>query len=120
MDNICLTSTSNSQLQAVIIDFGKACDIQNGKLYKLSDQEKAQYKINHPHIAPDLRDGLCRQSAQSDVYSLGRVIHIVNSVPQLHNKDLEQFSITCMQYHKYLRPYMPNVISYFSKNNFQK
>ena len=31
-DNICLTTTSTSQLQAVIIDFGKVCDIYKGKL----------------------------------------------------------------------------------------
>ena len=119
LDNVCLTSTSTSQLQAVIVDFGKACDIQNGKLYKLTDQQKEQYKINHPHIAPDLRDGICRQSAISDVYSLGRVISIVNSVPELQNKDLEQFSTTCMNYHKHLRPNMSTILTYLSQNVIQ-
>ena len=116
MDNICLTTTSTSQLQAVIVDFGKVCDIYKGKLYKLTDNEKEQYKTHHAHIAPDLRDGICRLSTLSDIYSLGRVIHIVNSLPYLQNKDLEQLSNTCMQYYNHLRPNMVPVVNYFSQN----
>ena len=93
MDNICLTLTSTSQLKAVIIDFGKACDMHKGKLYKLTNNEKELYKTCHVHIAPDLRDGLCRQSTHSDIYSLGRILHIVNSLDDLQNKDLEQLAI---------------------------
>ena len=114
MDNICLTSTLTSQLQAVIIDFGKACDIHRGKLYKLTDSEKEQYKTYHAHIAPDLRDGVCRQSTFSDIYSLGRILHIVNSLPYLQNKDLEQLSDKCMQYHNHSRPNMVTILNYFA------
>ena len=52
--------TAATCLRAVIIDFGKACNIANGKLYKLSEIQKEQYKKDHPHIAPDLRD--CQMS----------------------------------------------------------
>ena len=38
---------------------------------RLSQNQKGYYKVNHPHITPDLRDGLCQQSELSDVYSLG-------------------------------------------------
>lgn len=74
-DNICLASlfTTVTCVRAVIIDFGKACDLTNGKSYKLSDIQKERYKKDHPHIAPDLRDGACKQSTLSDVYALGRV-----------------------------------------------
>ena len=111
MDNICLTLTSTSQLKAVIIDFGKACDMHKGKLYKLTNNEKEQYKTCHVHIASDLRDGVCRQSTHSDIYSLGRILHIVNGLDDLQNKDL---SDKYMQYHKYLRPIMVTIVNYFT------
>ena len=44
----------------VIIDFGKACEIR--RVGYLSQCQREQYKVNHPHIASDLRDGKCPQS----------------------------------------------------------
>ena len=49
---------------------------QRCKLYKLTSNEKEEYKTCRAHIAPDLHDGVCRQTTHSDIYSLG---HIVNS-----------------------------------------
>lgn len=105
-DNIVLTSTNlNCPLtKAVIVDFGKACETSKGKLYTLSQSEKEQYKVHHPHIAPDLRDGLCSQSVSSDVFALGRVIRIVNSKSSLDNQTMNMLSHKCMQYHMHLRP----------------
>ena len=80
--------------------------IQIGKLYKLTDHEKEQYKVCHPPIAPDLRNGLCRQSAMSDVYALGRIINTVNGISYLQNKNLQEFSETCMHYNEKSRPEM--------------
>jgi len=50
-----------------------------------------QSPFNKKNIAPDQHEGICQQSALSDVYSLGRVISIVNinNVLELQNKDLE-------------------------------
>ena len=81
----------------MIVDFGKACNVTNGKSYKLSDIQKEQ---DHPHIASDLRDGACKQSILSDIFALGRVRKLVNSVPQLQSKDLEELhalphALTC-------------------------
>ena len=111
-DNICLAPsfTTTMSVKAVIIDFGKACNITNGKSYKLSDSQKKQYKNDHPHIAPDLRDGTCTQSTLSDVFALGRVIKLVNSVPQLQKEDLEMLSTKCMHYHMHSRPEMCTII----------
>ena len=78
-------------IKVVIIDFGKASNADQGKLYKLTDHEKEQYKACHPHIAPDLHNGLCRQSVMSDVYALGRIINTVNGVSYLQNKDMQEF-----------------------------
>ena len=65
-------------MKPVIIDFGKACEIVHGKLYRLTSKEREEYKINHPQIAPDLRDGLCKQSEASDIYSYGRIANMVS------------------------------------------
>ena len=115
MDNICLSLTITSQIKVVIIDFGKACNADQGKLYKLTDHEKEQYKACHPHIAPDLRNGLCRQSVMSDVYALGRIINTVNGVAYLQNNDMQEFSETCMHYNEKSRPEMSAVENYFDQ-----
>ena len=59
--------------KAVLIDFGKACFIKEAVKYFLSPEEKSRYKKEHPHIAPDLRDGHCNQSKSTDIFSFGRV-----------------------------------------------
>jgi len=88
----------------VIIDFGRACETSKGRIYKLSESQKEQYKVHHPHIAPDLRDGLCSQSESSDIFSVGRVISIINSESSLKNETLNGLSHRCMQYDMHLRP----------------
>ena len=49
-DNICLTTTSTTKahVQAVIIDFGKACAITQSKSYKLTKVQKEKYKEKPP------------------------------------------------------------------------
>ena len=86
----------------VIIDFGKACDVGQGKLYHLSRQEREEYRVHHPQIAPDLRDGLCTQCIASDIYSFGRIIQMVASL--LKDKSLHNISAQCMVYNHALRP----------------
>ena len=116
-DNICLTSSLTTKLsvRAVIIDFGKACDASKGKTYKLSESQKEQYRKDHPHIAPDLRDGACQQSALSDVFGLGRMVKLVNSVPQLQREDLEELSNKCMYYHVHSRPRVSDILQHFNE-----
>ena len=75
-DNIIL-EVDKEQMKAVLIDFGKACLDGNGKKYNLSHEDKSIYKSKHPHIAPDLRDGLRNQDKLSDIYSFGRVLSTI-------------------------------------------
>lgn len=83
-DNIVIAPASvGAPFQVVIVDFGKACVINRGALYHLSMRDREQYKIDHPQIAPDLRDGLCKQNEASDVYSVGRMISRINTVKQI-------------------------------------
>lgn len=104
-DNVVLSSTLQGSLSAVIIDFGKACEISQGKKYNLSNRQKEYYKINHPHIAPDLRDGISKQSSSTDVYSFGRIIKIVANASLLLKGDkFNELAQKCMQYNGQLRP----------------
>ena len=72
-DNIVLYF-DEKQLKPVLIDFGKACAMEDGKHYKLSDEEKKKYREKHTQIAPEIVDGTAPQSTASDIYSLGRVV----------------------------------------------
>ena len=73
-NNIVLDDMQSGDIQAYLIDFGKACHQTKGKQYYLSADERMEYKVKHPHIAPDLRDGLIMQCVQTDVFGIGRVI----------------------------------------------
>lgn len=85
-----------SGLKGILIDFGKACLVSNAKQYKLSNPVKLKYIRHHPQIAPDLRDGKCKQSVQSDIYSFGRILSIVNEAC-LHLPVLTSLSIMCTE-----------------------
>ena len=86
----------------VIIDFGKACFETDGKTYTLSSAETSIYKNHHPHIAPDVTDDTSKQSQQSDVYSLGRVLHSINKKSTI--PAMESLMNMCLQYHFRDRP----------------
>ena len=70
LDNIVLGNSLSGKLKPYIIDFGKACPVTKGRMYTLTNAEISIYKKEHPQIAPDLRDGLVKQSISSDIFSL--------------------------------------------------
>ena len=100
-DNIMIDNRSPVP-QSILIDFGKGCYLVDGKLYKLSLAERRRYALEHPQVAPDLRDGHCRQSKRSDV-SLGRVIKQVND-KFLHVPFITSHASLCTQYACTQRP----------------
>lgn len=80
-DNILITKPSNScpidllySYQIVLIDFGKACTLENGKKYNLTKDEKVLYYTFCSHLAPELAEGISKQATFSDTFSLGKVI----------------------------------------------
>ena len=89
--------------RSVLIDFGKACFISEAMLYKLSIEQKENYKKCHPQIAPEVRNGLEKQSFCSDIYSFGRVLQQINAeilkIPVLFNLTEE-----CLDYCSQKRP----------------
>ena len=95
-DNILLDGHP-SNIRCVLIDFGKGCFVSQGKHYKLSKSSQEFYSKNHPQIAPDLRDGHCKQSYLSDIYSVGRVIKKVNE-QFLNIPVLDSYVLLCTKY----------------------
>ena len=59
--------------------------------------QKESYKKYHSHIAPDLRYGVCKQSALSDTYPFGKTVSTINQ-RKLKNKHLEKLSYKCLRY----------------------
>ena len=112
-DNIVVTS-GPTHLKAVIVDFGKACRVAEGKHYELSEAEKSQYKRHHGHIAPDLRDGLCNQSPESDIFSLGKVINVVCINFLSNNEDILGISNQCLKYYRSDRPSIKQILTMFN------
>lgn len=102
-DNIVLESDPNEQFKAVIIDFGKACFDAFGKKYALTHEEKELYKSKHPHIAPDLRNGIRAQDKLSDIFSTGRVLSIVCE-KVLPIPGLSSITELCLKYNALERP----------------
>ena len=104
----------------VIIDFGKACEISKGRVYNLSQHQRERYKVNHPHIAPDLRDGKCPQSTLSDIFSLGRIMLLMI---RLHHFNINHYktyhksvwNITCMNDLTYC---LSKNVYMYKKNNY--
>lgn len=116
-DNILIDYDYNKQLKSVLVDFGKACRDNFGRKYSLSKEEKQYYKIHHPHIAPDVRDGLRVQDKLSDVYSFGRVLSLMNREDVITVPALFSIASECLHYNATLRPTTAD-LSTFLKNLF--
>ena len=61
------------------MDFGKACYISEAMLYELSAEQKEIYKKCHSQIAPEVQNGVEKQSYCSDMYSFRYVLHQITS-----------------------------------------
>lgn len=106
-DNVILTATLDRVVKPVIIDFGKACEVVQGKLYRLTLMEREQYKINHPQIAPEVRDGLSKQSEASDIYSYRRIVSMVSK--KTKEITVQNLSKMCMMYNATDRPLISSI-----------
>ncbi len=67
-------STPDLFVQIVLIDFGKATTVNDGRKYSLSDTEKAEYTRRYPHLALEVIDGITRQTKWSDMYAAGGIV----------------------------------------------
>ena len=77
LDNVLIAEDVNGDLigfHIVLIDFGKACSLQAGRLYSLCEDEKKEYLKKYPHVAPEVVHREHKQSIHSDIYSVGKVL----------------------------------------------
>ena len=73
-NNIVLQETESDQLLPVVIAFGKACLIEEGKPLHLDKKQQTEYKRLYKHIAPEAIEGRQKESEASDVFSLRHVL----------------------------------------------
>lgn len=112
-DNILLSDTykkseSDEQpLCVILIDFGKATSISNGKRYHLTPIDQADY-ISRPqssfYLAPEVINGESKQSIFSDVFALGGVFYRILDKDKLaafpdHSKKINNFAEQCRSVH---------------------
>ena len=69
----------------------------------MSTSEKEVYRKSHPQVAPDVRDGYCKQSTASDIYSFGRILSSINE-EKLSIPVLASMSDMCLDYYSDKRP----------------
>ena len=103
-DNFVFGLTSRGEIEPFLIDFGKACFADQGKYYQLSEEEKKIYKKNHSHIAPDLRDGLVRQSKASDIFAFGQMLYYVYYKKLKLKTQIKVIAKLCLDYNESNRP----------------
>ena len=114
-DNVVVDKSFDA-VEPRIVDFGKACFEQNAKFYHLSASDKEVYRKCHPQVAPDVRDGICKQSTASDIYSFGRILSSINK-EKLSVPVLLSMSDMCLDYDSDKRP-STNDLCTFLENLF--
>lgn len=91
--------------KAYIIDMGNVTTVtMPHKNRNLTDHEMEGYRLGvvYQHLAPEyILDGEY-SSIQSDIFSLGRIIHYVSRV--IHNSDLFNLATSMIDSHPHLRP----------------
>lgn len=75
----------------VVIDFGKARFSSDPKpAMSMSINQQMRYREKYAHIAPEIVNGSGRQSAQSDIFSLGKIVlAVLDLLPTATAKSLK-------------------------------
>lgn len=113
-------SSSRRYMQLVVIDFGKATTVERGKRYHLSESEKAEYIRRYSHIAPEVVEGLTKQSKMSDMYAVGGILIRMLESKMLRGdvhvrKAIDDFSVKCRSPRYLFRPTAQNGIDVICK-----
>lgn len=100
-------------IRGVVVDFNKACHVEEAQLYKLSTNEKIRYAECHPQVAPEVRNGTHKQSYASDMYSIGRIIDKVNSQVLKHS-NINSIALLCLDKDNSKRPKATGLKDFFT------
>jgi len=119
-DNILVefSPPDENTCRSILIDFGKACFVSEAVLYNLSSEQKDKYKKCHPQIAPEVRNGISRQSFCSDIYSFARVLQQIN-LSKLNIPVISSLSEQCLTHCYQERPTCEDLHIFFT-NLFEK
>ena len=105
------------EVQIMLLDFGKATLLADGRRYTLNDIEKVQYVKYYPHLAPEVVQGYAPQSKQSDMYSLGIIFHKVFDHAEIRDIDsavtkrMNSLATKCTSLHAFSRPSATHILS---------
>ena len=107
-DSITDASPSSEPcVQIVVIDFGKATSIENGKHYHLNEIEKAEYVRRYSHIAPEVIEGITRSTTMSDMYAVGGILHRIlgsDILTSSKKKAMDELATKCRSPRYFSRP----------------
>ena len=84
----------DGHLKPVLIDFGKACKIEQAEFRSIPKKQRVAYREKHSHIAPEIVKGIAKQPTASDIFSLGRIAYYIGQ--HIHLKEVIDLSISCM------------------------
>ena len=115
-----MQSTSrNTDIQIVVVDFGKATAVDDGKKYHLNPIERSEYLTRYPHMAPEIIEGITTQTVMSEVYALGGILRRVldhgTTVDQRVIKEFSNIASRCRSPRYFCRPTAKEVLVAFEK-----
>jgi serine/threonine protein kinase len=106
--NNAVVEKQGENYSAVLIDFGKATAVNDGKIYpEFDDAEEEKYQRKFPYLAPELKAGGGRQSEASDVYSFGYLMKVVSHT--INDRELSTLYHMCKDVSPTKRPKMTEV-----------
>ena len=73
-DNIVIERQHDGQLSPVIVDFGKACTLENATYLHVDKCKQEQFMRRYKQIAPEVVKGKMKQSESSAIFSFGMVM----------------------------------------------
>ena len=118
-NNVLAEKRAHNSYTAVVIDFGKACSLHRGVLYKLKDKSARESHIQrYRHLAPELVYGEAPKSVYTDLYSMGYLIRKVNICKKSYKCDiLHDISLGCMGNKWRERPGITYILDYIKRKS---
>ena len=112
-------SSNDCSVQLVVIDFGKATSIDNGKLLRINAIDKSECGASFRHISPEVAEGSMKQTTMSDMYSAGYIFRrIVHSriLTADSAKKIDSIAEKCLSSIFKCRPSAQEVLEFLKKN----
>ncbi|XP_071953871.1 uncharacterized protein [Antedon mediterranea] len=93
-----------------IIDLGQVSSLNHPQEYRLCEEEKARFRKNHTHIAPELVSGTHKESTASDIFQIGLIVKEIGSKRNM--TFLESLGDSCINKDPYRRPRITDILGH--------